>query len=57
MPGQNDAKSFEEGAYGKESAADGEESKAKQSQFSAPTSLNGAGKRQKSLAAANSLTG
>jgi len=49
--------SFLKGDYGNKPAIGAEENKAKQSQFHAPALTKGAGKREKSLAAADSLTG
>jgi len=49
--------SFIRGAYGNKTNSGAEENKANQSQFHAPALTKGAGKREKSLAAANSLTG
>ena len=51
------ATSFMQGDYGNMSAGGAEENKANQSQSYAPEQSKGAGKRKKSLAAANSLTG
>ncbi|MGB2864235.1 MAG: hypothetical protein WBC05_12975, partial [Sedimentisphaerales bacterium] len=49
---QVDAKSFEKEDYGNEPVCGVEENKANQSQFPAPEPTEGAGKRDKSLAAA-----
>ncbi|HUT45160.1 MAG TPA: hypothetical protein VMX36_02700, partial [Sedimentisphaerales bacterium] len=57
VPAQVGAKSFVKGDYDNKPARGAEENKAKQSQSPAPALTKGAGKREKSLAAANSLTG
>jgi len=48
--------SFLKGDYGNKPAIGAEENKAKQSQFHAPAQTKGAGKSEKSHAAADSLT-
>ena len=56
-PVQIGAISCVKGDYGIIQACQVEENKANQSQFHAPAQTKGAGKREKSLAADNSLTG
>jgi hypothetical protein len=52
VPGQNDATSYVKGDYDNYQAGEGEQNKAIQSQFSAPASPEGIGKREKSVTAA-----
>ncbi|HUT47677.1 MAG TPA: hypothetical protein VMX36_15450, partial [Sedimentisphaerales bacterium] len=56
-PDEIGAKSYVKGDYENKPACGVEENKANQSQFHTPTLTEGAGKRKKSLATANSLTG
>ncbi|HUT46889.1 MAG TPA: hypothetical protein VMX36_11435, partial [Sedimentisphaerales bacterium] len=56
-PDEIGAKSFLKGDYENKPAGGVEENKAKQSQFHAPTLTKGAGKKEKLLAAADSLIG